>query len=300
MDRIALMHAFVRVVETGSLSRASRELHTTQPTVSKWMQRLETSVGARLLQRNTRGIRLTETGETYFQEARRLVAEVAALEVSVRRAGAGVSGRLSLNVPAGLGAQFLGSFALEFQALHPGLVLDLVLTDRVVDLVQDGADVAVRLGGVFNPAVVARALGALSFVLTATPDYLARHGRPAIAADLARHNFLAYGTGPLEELHTPRGVERVRVTSDLGLHDHFTLRTAVLAGRGIGRTVRWLVDEDVQSGRLEVVLPACAPPPVAVHAVYLPARPQPEKVKLLVAHLAARVKSIPGWLPAPG
>ena len=298
MDRIELMRAFVRVVETGSLSRASRELRTTQPTVSKWMRRLEDSLGTRLLQRNTRGIRLTEGGESYFGEARRIVAELDALESSVKRAGKGVSGQLRLNFPLGLGAHHLSPFALEFQDQHPGLCLDVVLTDRVVDLVQDGVDLAVRLGGVFNPAVVARALGAFSYVLVATPAYLAKHPRPKTVDDLAAHNYLAYGYEPIEVFQTPRGVERFRVSTNLSAHDHFTLRAAILGGRGIGRTALWLVNDDLAAGRLEVVLPGSTHAPLPAYAVYLPSRPQPEKVKLVLAHLIERVKQIPGWVKA--
>jgi DNA-binding transcriptional LysR family regulator len=208
----------------------------------------------------------------------------------------GVSGRLRLNLPLGLGAQHLSGLAIEFQKKHPGLCLDVVLTDRVVDLVQDGVDLAVRLGGVFNPAVVARALGKLSYVLCATPGYLAEHGRPQTVPELAKHNYLAYGYDPVETFQTPRGEEQFRVSSDLEIHDHFTLRTAVLAGRGIARSARWLVHDDLVAGRLELVLPGSVPPPFPAHAVYLPARSQPEKVRLMLAFLAERVKQIPGWV----
>ncbi len=296
MDRIELMRAFVRVVETGSLSRAAKELRTTQPTVSKWMRRLEDSVGARLLQRNTRGVRLTDGGEAYFEGARRIVAEVEGVESAVRRTGRGVCGRLSLNFPVGLGAMYLTPFAFELQAKHPGLFLRITATDRVVDLVQDGVDLAVRLGGVFNPSLVARPLGSFSFVLVAAPAYLAARGRPRTVEELQGHNYLVYGDERTEVLTTPRGPERVRITTDLEMNSHLTLRSALLAGRGVGRAVRWLVQEDVDAGRLEVVLPGCAPPPFVAHLVYLPARPQPEKLKAAVAHFSERVKTIPGWV----
>lgn len=300
MDRIELMRAFVRVVETGSLSRASKDLKTTQPTVSKWMQRLERAVGVRLLQRNTRGIRLTESGETYFEQARRIVADLDALDSAVKGETRGVSGRLRLNFPLGLGAQHLAAIALEFQDQHPGLCLDVVLTDRVVDLVEDGVDLAVRLGGVFNPAVVARPLGAFSYVVVATPQYLAKHPRPRTVEELAQHNYLAYGYDTPEVFQTPRGEERVCVHSDLQIHDHFTLRTALLAHRGVGRVARWLVHDDLLAGRLEELLPGCGPTSFTAHAVHLPARPLPEKVKLAIAHLAKRVNDIPGWVkPSP-
>ena len=298
MDRIELMRAFVRVVETGSLSRASKDLRTTQPTVSKWMQRLEDSVGVRLLQRNTRGIRLTESGETYFDQARRIVADLDALDSTVKGETKGVSGRLRLNFPLGLGAQHLSTIALEFQAQYPGLCLDVVLTDKVVDLVEDGVDLAVRLGGVFNPAVVAKPLGAFSYVIVATPQYLAKHPRPKTVEDLAQHNYLAYGYDTPEVFQTPNGEERVCVRSDLQLHDHFTVRTALLAHRGIGRVARWLVHDDLRSGVLEDVLPGCGAKPFPAFAIHLPTRPLPEKVRLFIAHLAKRVNDIPGWVKA--
>ena len=299
MDRIELMRAFVRVVETGSLSRASRELRTTQPTVSKWMARLEEQLGTRLLQRNTRGIRLTDGGKDYFDQARRIVADMDALEAAVKRGSkGGVYGQLRLNFPVGLGAHHLSRFALDFQALHPGLCMDVVLTDRVVDLVQDGVDLAVRLGGVFNPAVVAKPLGAFGYAVVATPAYLAKHPRPRTVQDLADHNYLAYGYEAPEIFQTPRGEERFCVRTDLQIHDHFTLRTAIFAGRGIGRVGRWLVHDDLLAGRLEELLPGSVHVPLSAHAVYLPTRPQPEKVKAALAYLAERVNEIPGWVKA--
>lgn len=297
MDRIELMRAFVRVVETGSLSRASRELRTTQPTVSKWMARLEEQLGARLLQRNTRGIRLTDSGEDYFDQARRIVAEMDALEASVKRGSkGGVYGQLRLNFPLGVGAHHLSGFALDFQALHPGLCLEVVLTDRVVDLVQDGVDLAVRLGGVFNPAVVAKPLGAFGYALVATPEYLSKHPRPRTVGDLADHNYLAYGYESPEIFETPRGVERFCVRTDLQLHDHFTLRAAILRGRGIGRAARWLVHDDLVAGRVEELLVDSLHVPLSAHAVYLPTRPQPEKVKAALAYFTDRMSEIPGWV----
>lgn len=296
MDRIELMRAFVRVVETGSLSRASKDLKTTQPTVSKWMQRLETSVGVRLLQRNTRGIRLTESGETYFEQARRIVADLDLLDSTVKGETRGVSGRLRLNFPLSLGAQHLSAIALEFQAQHPGLCLDIVLTDKVVDLVEDGVDLAVRVGGVFNPAVVAKPLGFYTYVIVATPQYLATHPRPRTVEDLADHNHLAYGFGTPEAFITPRGEELVRLRSDLQMHDHFTVRTAILAHRGISMCPRYLVHDDLVAGRVEDVLPGCAAKPYPAYAIHLPTRPLPEKVRVFMAYLAKRVNDIPGWV----
>ncbi|MEW5740681.1 MAG: LysR family transcriptional regulator [Myxococcota bacterium] len=297
MGRLELMRAFVRVVETGSLSRAALMLRTTQPTMSKWIRRLEEETGLKLLQRNTRGVRLTEAGAAYFDGARRIVRDVDAVEAAAKGAREGVSGRLAFSFPVGLGALYLSQLAVELQVKHPGLKLDIGLTDRVVDLVRDGVDLAIRIGGPGEPSVVAKPLGAFSFVLVAAPSWLARHGRPRSVHELSHHNYLAYGLSEVEELQTPRGPERVRVSTDLEVDNHLTLRAAALAGRGVCRALKWLVEREVEAGELEVVLPGCAPEPFPVLAVYLPARPQPEKLKVALAHFTEGVKRIPGWVP---
>lgn len=294
------MGAFVRVVELGSLSRAAKALRTTQPTVSKWLSRLEQHLGTRLLQRNTRGVRLTEAGERYFEAVRRILKDLEAAEAAAASPGQGVRGRLRLSVPVGLGAAHLTQQALELQALYPGLKLEISLNDQVVDLVKDGADLALRLGGVKDPEVVARPLGAFAFSLVATPRYLKAHGRPAAPHELSRHPYLTYGGGPVELLETPRGPVRVKVSSPLEVDNHGALRAAVLASAGIGRTLQWLVADDVRAGRLEVVLPGVAPPPFSFHAVYLPQKPLPGKVRAALEFFTARVKEIPGWVPASG
>jgi DNA-binding transcriptional LysR family regulator len=297
VDRIELMSAFVRVVEVGSLSRAARTLKTTQPTVSKWVARLERHLGVKLLQRNTRGVRLTEAGERYFRSVRRILKEIDTAEEAVQTEGKGVTGRLKLSVPVGLGELHLAHQALELRRQFPGLKLELSLNDQVVDLVRDGVDLAIRLGGVTDPDVVARALGAFTFCLTATPRYLREHGTPATPQALSQHPYLTYGGGPWEVLTTPGGAVRVRVQAPVEVDNHQALRAAVLSSAGIGRTLRWLVHDDLKKKRLQEVLPGVAPEPFPVHAVYLPARKLPEKLRVAVAFFTASVKKIPGWVP---
>jgi DNA-binding transcriptional LysR family regulator len=300
MDRLGLMRAFVRVVETGSLSRAAKELRTTQPTMSKWIRRLEESTGVTLLQRNTRGVRLTDGGQVYFEGARRIVQDVDRVEADAR-AGArqGLNGRLGVSFPVGLGAMHLSGLAVELQTKHPGLHLDIGMTDRVVDLVKDRVDLAIRIGGAGDPSVVARPLGAFSFVLVASPGWLAANGRPRRVQDLSQVNYLGYGVDEEEVFQTPRGREAVRVHTDLQVDNHLSLRAAALAGRGVCRALHWLVQKDIDAGELEVILPGCAPAPFPAFAVYLPARPQPEKVRVAVEHFTEGVRRIPGWCAAP-
>lgn len=296
MDRLDLLAAFVRTVETGSLTAAARALRTTQPTISKRLTALEATLGARLLQRNTQGVRPTEEGERYYNVARRVLAELEQAESSLQDLRKGLRGKLRLNMPVGLGEMHLTRVAIEFQRLHPELALDLTLTDRVVDLVEDGVDVAVRGGGVTDPSVVARPLGFTRYVLTATPAYLKKHGAPRRPEDLNRHNYLRYGGGESESLLTPNGPMTVRVSSKIELNNSLALRAAILEGVGIGRCTRWLIDAELNAGALVEVLPGVAPPPVPFHAVYLPSRFLPEKVRAFVDFASAQMRRIPGWM----
>jgi DNA-binding transcriptional LysR family regulator len=208
----------------------------------------------------------------------------------------GLRGKLRLNMPVGLGEVHLTRIAIEFQRLHPELELDLTLTDRVVDLVEDGVDVAVRGGGVTDPSVVARSLGFTGYVLSATPAYLKKYGVPKRPEDLNRHNYLRYGGGESESLLTPNGPMTVRVSSNIELNNSLALRVSILEGVGIGRCTRWLIDAELKSGALLEVLPGVAPPPVPFHAVYLPSKFLPDKVRAFVDFVGAQIRRVPGWV----
>lgn len=296
MDRLDLLAAFVRTVETGSLTAAARALRTTQPTISKRLTALEANVGARLLQRNTQGVRPTEEGQRYYNVARRVLTELEQAETNLQSLRKGLHGKLRLNMPVGLGEMHLARAAIEFQRLHPELELDLTLTDRIVDLVEDGVDVAIRGGGVTDPSVVARPLGFTAYVLSATPAYLKRHGTLKRPEDLSRHNYVRYGGGESESLLTPEGPMTVRVSSNIELNNSLALRVAILEGAAVGRCTRWLIADELKSGTLVEVLPGVAPPPVPFHAVYLPSKYLPDKVRAFVDFAATQMRRLPGWV----
>jgi DNA-binding transcriptional LysR family regulator len=299
VDRFDLMVAFVRTVETGSLSSAARELGTTQPTVSKRLGALEAQVGARLLQRNTQGIRLTEAGDRYYETSKRVLGELDQVEADLAGLRRSLTGKLRLNLPVGFGELHLTRLSLEFLRQHPTLQLDLTLTDRLVDLVEDGADVAVRIGAVNAQAVVARRLGQFGYVFVATPAYLEKHGTPKRAEDLAEHNYLRYGGTAEECVQTPSGPVTFRPHCNVSLNNSLALRAAFLEGLGLGRAVRWLVDEDIRQGKLKELLPGCGPAPLDCHALYLPSRYVPEKVRAYVTFLLKAIQKVPGWMPLP-
>lgn len=298
MDRFTLMSSFVRAVEMRSLSAAARELGTTQPTVSKWLRALEAQTGARLLQRNTQGIRLTEAGERYYDTCKRVLSELERAEAEIGGMRGGLKGRLRLNVPVGIGEVQLARIAVRFQRQHKELKVDLQLTDRVVDLVEDGVDIAVRVGRVTDPSVVARSIGAFESVLVATPQYLKKAGRPKSLEELSDHPYLAYGGPGSGKFLTPAGLREVPVRSELAIYNAAAIKTAVLEHAGIGRMGRFFIDEEIRSGAVQVVLPGIAPPPTTTFAVYLPSPHLPEKIRAFVAFLIEEAKSIPGYLPA--
>jgi DNA-binding transcriptional LysR family regulator len=298
MDRIELMSMYVRIVETGSLSAVAKELKTTQPTVSKRLEHLEKHLKVRLLARNTHGVRPTEAGQRYYEASKRLVADVGQLEATVSREREQVGGKLRLNFPVSFGQQALTSIVCAFHDAHPEICVEMTLTDRLVDLVEDGVDVAVRFNGVNDSSVIARPLGHFDAVLIATPDYLERHGTPRRPEDLEHHTFLRYDASKVEKLFGPGGARfELKVDAWLKLNNSSALKQALLLGTGVGRMGRPLVHRELASGELVHVLPGWRPALDALYALYLPTRFQPEKIKAFVAFLTEAIKQLPGWTP---
>lgn len=297
MDRLELMHEFVRIAELRSLSAAARALRCSEPTLSKRLRRLEESLGTRLLQRSTQGVRLTEGGERYLEVCKRLLAELREAEAELSGLRSSLRGTLRVYGPIALGEWHLARTALWFQRRHPELRIELILQDGWVDLVQSGADLAVRVGAVLDPSVVARGLGGYRYVLAAAPSYLARAGTPSRAEDLQFHEYLRYGGADEEPLATPKGEALLEVHAALAFNNSLAVKSAVLEGGGIGRVARWLVQEELDAGRLVEVLPGIAPPPVPVFAAYLPSRYPTEKVRSFVRFLAEALGGLSGWIP---
>ena len=192
MDRFSLMTAFVRIAETGNISAVAREMGMTQPSVSKQLAALETDLGVRLLQRTTRRLSLTEAGATYYESARRILDEVAAAETRVRQNDAGLTGTLTVTTSQPVGLRLVVPLVARLQRQHPALKVQLTLSDQLLDLVEEGVDVAIRGGRLADSTLVARRLGSIRLIVVGTPEYFARRGEPAVPTDLADHNVLSY------------------------------------------------------------------------------------------------------------
>ena len=288
MDRLDAMQMFVRIVETGSLSAVARELGTTQPTISKQLTALEQHLNARLLQRTTRKLSITEAGALYYETCKRVIDEMRATEARLSRLQNSLTGRLHVNTSIAFGQQFLTPLMLEFQRRHPALTLHLSLEDRFIDLVAEGVDVAVRLGRLADPNLVARKLAVSRRVLVATPAYLEKHGFPQRPEDLVHHNCLLYSylsTGNEWVFAGAEGEIRVRVSGNFESNNGHALRAAVDASLGIAMAPDWLAYEALRSGKVVAVLQAFEPPPFDISAVYPSNRMLTAKVRALIDFL---------------
>jgi DNA-binding transcriptional LysR family regulator len=287
IEKTAGLLAFVRSVETGSFSSAARLLGATPSAVSKSVARLETRLGTRLLQRSTRSLSLTDEGAAYYDRVSRLVRELEEADESVQGSSL-PRGSLRVSAPIDLGRLVLARLAGRFVDRYPGVRLELLLTDRNVELVREGVDVAVRIGPLADSALIARTLGRVQFVACAAPGYLDTHGTPTTLDDLGRHNCLRYLTSgrPFDWRFQDRGVPRtVAVTGSFDTDDGGALVAAACAGAGIAYMFRFQVQHHFATGQLKPVLEHCPTPSLEVYAVHAYARHVSPRVRAWIDFL---------------
>lgn len=292
------MRSFVRVAERGSLSAVARELGIGQSTVTRHVRELEEAVGVPLLSRTTRRVTMTDEGGRYYADCVQILRLVDQAGEEARATRGAAAGTIRISCTAAFGVLHISRLIFAFQDRYPEIGVDLSLTDERVDLVQEGVDIALRLGPLTDSSMKLRALGRSRRLLVAAPEYLAARGRPAAPQDLAGHegirmtNIAGSDTlileGPGGERHAVPFGGRFRV--DHGL----AAREALAAGRGIAPTHRWLVDDLLAEGRLEAILPGYEPPPVPLSLLIVPERAGIARVRLLVDFLAGRIPGLPG------
>jgi DNA-binding transcriptional LysR family regulator len=296
MDRLTAMGLFVRIVETGSFSAVAREMNMTQPTVSKQLTALERQLKTRLLNRSTRQLSLTEAGAAYFESSKRILAIVAEADANVGVLQTQLNGVLRINCSIGLGQMYLGPLVLKFQSMHPGLMVDLAFADRYVDLVEEGIDVAIRIGTLMDSNLVARRIGTSERCIIATPTYLKKNGTPKSPLDLVEHNCILYAylsTGNEWIFNSKDGEIRVKVSGNLRANNGEAIRQAVLADLGIAASPAWLVEDDLKSGKVEKILGDFSPLSSDINAVYPSARHVSAKVRALTEFLRVEFDQIP-------
>ncbi|WP_244977784.1 LysR family transcriptional regulator [Achromobacter ruhlandii] len=289
MNRSEGMALLVAAVDQGSLSGASRVSGVSLASVSRHISALEERLGTRLLVRSTRVLRLTEAGQRYYAEAKRLLAEMDELESSMRVDAAEPSGRLRVTAPTLYGRVHLQPLLAKFLVLHPKVTLDLHLLDRPVNLLEEGIDLAVLVGEQPSSSLVARRLGSIRWVLSAAPDYLARRGTPRGLRDLAQHDGLVYSHLATDDAWTLMHEGRptvVRVPTRMRSNTVDGVVTAAAAGAGIVHAPAWAIADHVAAGRLLVLLPESETPPRPVFALMTHQRLMAGKVRSLLDFLA--------------
>jgi len=272
MDRFVAMTAFVTVAELRGFAAAARTLRLSPPAVTRLVAALEDTLSIRLLQRTTRSVTLTDAGARYLEHARRILADVAQAEDVARAARTDPSGRFVVTAPNLFGRREVAPLFSAFLRTHPAVTGELILADRVINLVEEGVDVAVRIGALEDSALQARAVGATRRVLVASPGYLARAKRPRSPEDLARHTLIQLT--PLAEWRFVRDGEERRVAirpSFLTNSVDAAIDHAVRGG-GIASVLSYQVIEHVRARRLELLLPRFEPPPLPIQLVYAGAR----------------------------
>jgi len=290
MDRISDIAAFVQVVEQGSFTAAAEVLELSKAAVSKYVGRLEKRLGARLLNRTTRRITLTEAGRALYDRASVAIADLAAAESEVVELTGTPRGRLRVTAPSHFGEVFLAPLFAPFRARYPDIELDLDLDNRIVDLVEEGFDVAIRISQLGTSSLVARKLTDVRVVTAASPAYLARHGVPAVPMDLRDHECLLYGLDRTPgEWRFRRGLDRlisVRVHGAFRCNNDGALKRAALDGLGILRFPELFVENELRDGSLVAVLPEFEMQRLTLSAVF-PARANlAPKVRVFVDYLA--------------
>jgi DNA-binding transcriptional LysR family regulator len=279
-----LVAVFLRVVELQSFTAAAESLGLPKSSVSRSVARLEGSLGVQLLQRTTRTIALTEAGAAYFREASRALTVLEEANASVSRLDRRPQGAVRITAPVDVGARVLADIAARFVRKNPGITLDFLLTSRLVNLVDEGVDLAVRAGPLRDSSLMARRVSGLDAWLFASPSYLDGRGTPTKVAELAEHDCVLFRPrrGRMEwSLVGTSGVERVEVRGPIGADDFIFAREAVLAGTGIGLLPALHCERDLARGRLFRVLAPYTGPAAPLHVVWPASRHVPQRVLLV-------------------
>jgi DNA-binding transcriptional LysR family regulator len=295
MDRLDAMSVLLAVVEAGSLSGAGRTLRVPLSTVSRKIADLEAHLGARLLVRSNRRVSLTEAGRSYAAASKRILAEVSDAERAAAGEYASVRGELVITAPVVFGRLHMLPVVAAFLAAHPDITIRFVLADRIVHLVEDHVDLALRIGTLPDSSLVATKLGAIRRVVCGSPDYLSRRGRPLVPDDLTAHDCVTFsGLEATDTWLFPEGrLERaVAIRSRLAVNTAEAAIDAAVAGLGLTRVLSYQVAAALRSGQLQTVLDACAPPPVSVSLVYNGQGLLPQKLRAFLDFAAPRLRAV--------
>lgn len=298
LDRFVTLETFVAVARYGSFARAAEKLGLSRAMVSKHVQALEKRLATRLIHRTTRQLSVTEAGRAFQLHAERILADLAQAEGQAASETDRPHGTLRITAPVSFGVSHVAPALAAFLLDHADLRADLSLNDRVVDLVEEGFDLAIRIGRLPDSTLIARRLAPARLAVIASPEYLKRRGIPLVPADLAQHECLGYAYAATRDewrFTGPEGGMGIAVQGRLRANNGDALREAVLAGLGIAMLPTFLCGAEIRTGRLVCLLGTWRPQDIYVNAVHPPGRPVAAKIRRFVDFLAARFGPEPPW-----
>lgn len=298
MSRFEEMRGFVRIVEAGSISKAAEQLGMAKSGLSRRLSDLENRLGVRLLNRTTRRSSLTEAGQAYYRGAVKLLADIAELDSATADSEAALEGTLRLAVPLSFGLCHLTPAIDEFLRAHPDLNVNIDFSDRKVDLIESGADLAIRISRLDDSSLRARRICPIRLLLCASPGYIEARGCPDTPEDLARHSLLRYGIGAGSQVRLEDregNVHLVQTESRVVANNGDFLRDMAMAGHGIIVIPSFIAWQALASGDLEEIMPGFAPPPLDAWAVYPQTRYLSRRARLFIDFLAERFGERPYW-----
>jgi DNA-binding transcriptional LysR family regulator len=295
MDKFLEMKTFAAVVDSGSFVQAADALDISKPTVSRYVADLEQRLGVRLLQRTTRKLSLTEEGRAFYGRCKTVLADVEVAEAEITSKSISVNGLIKVNVPVSFGLLELAPLWADFMTKYPDVVLDITLADRVVDLVEEGFDLAVRIARLPNSSLVSRKLASTRMVLCASPGYLKRHGKPKHPSELTEHAVLSYtllATGDQWDFDGPQGKVSVTVTPVMRSNSGDTCIAAARKNKGVIFQPSFMVGADLRSGALVELMPKYRSLEFGIYAVYPTRQHVSPKVRAMIDFLSNAMKGV--------
>jgi DNA-binding transcriptional LysR family regulator len=285
MGKLKQIETFVSVASRGTLTAAAAAEGVAPAVVSRRLDALEARLGVKLLLRTTRRVSLTFEGSAYLEDCQRILRELGEAEASVSLGGVKARGHLRLSAPAGFGRKHVAPLIMPFLDAHPEVTVSLDLSDRLVDLVNEGVDCVIRVGELTDSSLVSMRLAENRRAVVASPAYLEKHGTPRTLADLARHNCLSLGQQRGWLFRQGEDTVSIKVNGLLECNDGAVLHEWALAGRGLAWRSMWEVGADLKSGALVSLLEEFAAPPTGIHAVFPQRKFLPLRVRLLIDYL---------------
>ena len=295
MDKLAAMKTFVRIVEAGSLTGAADLLDTSLPTVVRTLAALERDLGVSLLRRTTRSIHLTDEGAQYLERCRSILVAVEEAEETLSSAGSEMQGKLTVSASVLFGRRYVAAILNRFLQRHPGVTADLLLLDRLVNLVEEGVDVAVRIGRLQDSSMVAVPVGRMRRVVCASEQYLRRYGMPQVPNDIRKHRCVRHvGLAPRSEWRFRVGNRAVTIpiSGVINCNEIDSALTACTQGVGLGSFLSYMVAPYRKAGRLQYVLEEFETEPVPVQVVYAPSKLVSTKVRAFVDDCVGELRKI--------